>query len=61
MQYMEPEELQWFLAEATSLADTKRIVAEVLRRRHSVGTSLRRQALTFAYYLFSSDLNPPVR
>ncbi|KFK27411.1 hypothetical protein AALP_AA8G379300 [Arabis alpina] len=70
-QYMEPEELQWFLAEvqgqatydAASQADTKRIVAEVLRRRHSIGTSLRRQALTvedFAYYMFSSDLNPPL-
>ncbi|RWV96333.1 hypothetical protein GW17_00040968, partial [Ensete ventricosum] len=67
---MGPDQLRRFLAEAqgqaeATLADAERII-EVLRRRrcHHLPAMLSRPGITlddFFHFLFSDDLNPPIR
>ncbi|URE05943.1 phospholipase C [Musa troglodytarum] len=65
---MGADQLQRFLAEAqgeaaATLADAERIV-ELLRRRHHLPSVLARPGITlddFFHFLFTGDLNPPVR
>ncbi|RWW89579.1 hypothetical protein BHE74_00001419 [Ensete ventricosum] len=65
---MGADQLQRFLAEAqgeaaATLADAERIV-DLLRRRHHLPSVLARAGITlddFFHFLFSDDLNPPVR
>ncbi|KAG7538351.1 C2 domain [Arabidopsis suecica] len=65
--HMSPEQLQKLMAEEggereTSLEEAERIVDEVLRRRHHIAKFTRRNLTLddFNYYLFSTDLNPPI-
>lgn len=66
--HMSPEQLQKLMTEEgggegeTSLEEAERIVDEVLRRRHHIAKFTRRNLTLddFNYYLFSTDLNPPI-
>jgi len=65
--HMSPEQLQKLMTEEggegeTSLEEAERIVDEVLRRKHHIAKFTRRNLTLddFNYYLFSTDLNPPI-
>ncbi|ESQ42505.1 hypothetical protein EUTSA_v10013042mg [Eutrema salsugineum] len=68
--HMSPEQLQKLMAEeegggggGSSLEEAERIVDEVLRRKHHIAKFTRRNLTLedFNYFLFSTDLNPPIR
>lgn len=66
--HMSPEQLRKLMAEeggggeGSSLEEAERIVDEVLRRRHHIAKFTRRNLTLedFNYFLFSTDLNPPI-
>lgn len=64
--YMSPEQLQKLVAEkgggGLSLEEAERIVDDVLRRKHHIAKFTRRNLTLedFNYFLFSTDLNPPI-
>lgn len=65
--HMSPEQLQKFTAEegggtGSSIEEAERIVDEVLRRKHHIAKFTRRNLTLedFNYFLFSTDLNPPI-
>ncbi|VVA32093.1 PREDICTED: phosphoinositide phospholipase C [Prunus dulcis] len=67
--YMTAEQLQNFLLEfqadgGAAASDAERIVEQVLQKRHHIAKLISRRTLTlddFHHYLFSPDLNPPIR
>ncbi|CAA7032300.1 unnamed protein product [Microthlaspi erraticum] len=64
--HMSPEQLQKLVEEkgggGLSLEEAERIVDEVLRRKHHIAKFTRRNLTLedFNYFLFSTDLNPPI-
>ncbi|KAI5321708.1 hypothetical protein L3X38_030779 [Prunus dulcis] len=69
--HMTAEQLQHFLVEfqaeggSTSASEAERIMEQVLQKRHNIAKLISRGTLLtlddFHHYLFSSDLNPPIR
>lgn len=71
--HMTAEQLQRFLLEfqadggvggGAAESDAERIVEQVLQKRHHIAKLISRRTLTlddFHHYLFSPDLNPPIR
>ncbi|CAB4312679.1 unnamed protein product [Prunus armeniaca] len=69
--HMTAEQLRHFLVElqaegsGTSASEAERIVEQVLQKRHNIAKLISRRTLLtlddFHHYLFSPDLNPPIR